>query len=86
MTFREKLARAAERNHSLLCVGLDPDPDLVVRTAANDGFQGVVGLPDGEYEAVQAVFLAAPEGRAASQLVEYLAIEEFPESLGHRVN
>lgn len=26
MSFREKLARAAERNGSLLCVGLDPDP------------------------------------------------------------
>jgi orotidine-5'-phosphate decarboxylase len=27
MSFREKLTRAAERNRSLLCVGLDPDPD-----------------------------------------------------------
>jgi orotidine-5'-phosphate decarboxylase len=26
MSFREKLTRAAERNRSLLCVGLDPDP------------------------------------------------------------
>ena len=26
MTFREKLASAAQANHSLLCVGLDPDP------------------------------------------------------------
>lgn len=26
MTFREKLARAAQTNRSLLCVGLDPDP------------------------------------------------------------
>ena len=26
MSFREKLTRAAEANHSLLCVGLDPDP------------------------------------------------------------
>jgi orotidine-5'-phosphate decarboxylase len=26
MTFHEKLARAAEANESLLCVGLDPDP------------------------------------------------------------
>ena len=26
MTFREKLARAAKANRSLLCVGLDPDP------------------------------------------------------------
>lgn len=26
MTFADKLARAAARNHSLLCVGLDPDP------------------------------------------------------------
>lgn len=27
MSFREKLARATERNRSLLCVGLDPDRD-----------------------------------------------------------
>ena len=27
MTFREKLVNAAERNGSLLCVGLDPDPN-----------------------------------------------------------
>ncbi len=27
MTFREKLVDAAERNSSLLCVGLDPDPN-----------------------------------------------------------
>ena len=29
MTFREKLARAAQANRSLLCVGLDPDPARV---------------------------------------------------------
>jgi orotidine-5'-phosphate decarboxylase len=27
MSFREKLGRSAERNQSLLCVGLDPDPE-----------------------------------------------------------
>ena len=29
MTFTEKLLAAAQRNRSLLCVGLDPDPDLM---------------------------------------------------------
>lgn len=29
MTFREKLARAVQTNHSLLCVGLDPDPTRI---------------------------------------------------------
>jgi len=29
MTFRDKLAHAAEANHSLLCVGLDPDPERI---------------------------------------------------------
>lgn len=29
MTFRERLRAAQERNQSLLCVGLDPDPDLL---------------------------------------------------------
>lgn len=33
MTFREKLARAAQTNRSLLCVGLDPDP---ARVPGND--------------------------------------------------
>ena len=33
MSFLEKLARAAERNRSLLCVGLDPDPE---RLAGDD--------------------------------------------------
>jgi orotidine-5'-phosphate decarboxylase len=27
MTFQDKLVNAAQRNHSLLCVGLDPDPN-----------------------------------------------------------
>lgn len=35
MTFREKLARAAAKNRSLLCVGLDPEPErLPVHDAA----------------------------------------------------
>ncbi|MBI4496294.1 MAG: orotidine-5'-phosphate decarboxylase [Chloroflexi bacterium] len=29
MTFAEKLAEAVRRNESLVCVGLDPDPDLM---------------------------------------------------------
>ena len=29
MSFREKLAHAAEKNRSLLCVGLDPDPTRI---------------------------------------------------------
>ncbi len=29
MTFRERLQAAQERNQSLLCIGLDPDPDLL---------------------------------------------------------
>ena len=29
MTFAEKLLAASRRNHSLLCVGLDPDPSLM---------------------------------------------------------
>ncbi len=29
MTFRERLRAAQERNRSLLCIGLDPDPDLL---------------------------------------------------------
>ena len=33
MSFREKLAHAAEKNRSLLCVGLDPDP---ARIPANE--------------------------------------------------
>ena len=28
-SFREKLKSASERNQSLLCVGLDPDPELM---------------------------------------------------------
>lgn len=31
MAFADKLERAAERNRSLLCVGLDPDPALIPR-------------------------------------------------------
>ena len=29
MTFADRLKAAVERNNSLLCVGLDPDPDLM---------------------------------------------------------
>lgn len=29
MSFKEKLDRARRNNHSLVCVGLDPDPDLM---------------------------------------------------------
>lgn len=31
MSFREKLAGAVQANHSLLCVGLDPDPERIPR-------------------------------------------------------
>jgi len=32
MDFAEKLLQAAQRNHSLLCLGLDPDPELMPKT------------------------------------------------------
>jgi orotidine-5'-phosphate decarboxylase len=43
MGFFHKLARAAERNDSLLCVGLDPDPERLP-SAAKDvaSFQGAI--------------------------------------------
>lgn len=30
MNFIEKLAQASQKNHSLLCIGLDPDPALML--------------------------------------------------------
>lgn len=29
MNFIEKLAKAVQKNHSLLCIGLDPDPAMM---------------------------------------------------------
>ncbi|MGB2695423.1 MAG: orotidine-5'-phosphate decarboxylase [Dehalococcoidia bacterium] len=42
MTFRQKLERAAHTNGSLLCVGLDPDPDRLPATADKPATAGGV--------------------------------------------
>jgi orotidine-5'-phosphate decarboxylase len=42
MTFRDKLAEASQRNHSLLCVGLDPDPSRLGGTPVATFIQAVV--------------------------------------------
>lgn len=41
-TFREKLAGASERNKSLLCIGLDPDPSLLKGTPVAPFIQSII--------------------------------------------
>ncbi len=42
MTFREKLAEASQRNQSLLCVGLDPDPSRLKGTPVATFLQAII--------------------------------------------
>ena len=42
MSFREKLARTAETNRSLLCVGLDPDPSRIPEDAIAEYLVSIV--------------------------------------------
>lgn len=42
MTFLEKLTQAMERNRSLLCVGLDPDPRLMPEGVGLDDFNKAI--------------------------------------------
>lgn len=49
MSFREKLARATERNRSLLCVGLDPDRD---RLAGKDVAQYLCAIVEATRDVV----------------------------------
>ncbi len=42
ITFRHKLAEAARRNQSLLCIGLDPDPSLLKGKAVVTYLQAIV--------------------------------------------
>ncbi len=41
-TFRDKLAQASQRNQSLLCVGLDPDPPLLQGTPVATFLQAII--------------------------------------------
>ena len=42
MNFIEKLAYASQKNHSLLCVGLDPDPTLMPEEIGIDEFNKAI--------------------------------------------
>ncbi|MBI4571164.1 MAG: orotidine-5'-phosphate decarboxylase [Chloroflexi bacterium] len=82
MTFREKLARAAERNHSLLCVGLDPDPERLPGTDLISFLRGVIEATSDLVCAFKANLAfyeqLGEEGYAALRAVRAAVPEEIP--------
>ena len=83
MSFIDKLINAARQNNSLLCIGLDPDPQLMPdRVSVSEFNRGIIDATgavididdDGE------VKIASPDGQALEKALEMInALVEEPE-------